>query len=347
MLFQVDPQSKQAQQMLPSSYASLGVMERYDLQEWILGTPEILGEPLLIISTEYDRFDKTSERLDLLAIDEAGKLVVIELKRNAAGTTADLQALRYAAYCSTLTVDDLATERSAFIQRRQGTTVPDATSRQELFTFAPDLDGNGLDSRPRIILGAEDFSPEITATVLWLRDFGIDISCVRLTPYKVGNQILLNSSVLIPLPEAEEFLIRREQKEDVAARARFKAPEQVIEGLQPQLRDYAERVRQAVLAEPGVVEQGWAGWISYRGTDRTWRTWIAAKKNGLWVALPPEAQPSPALEVRMTKYGWWDVHIQREDELNEVLTLLAKDYGVRHATLGNSRSTGGGLTPSP
>ncbi len=32
-----------------------------------------------IISTEYDRFDKTNERLDLLAIDKDGNLVVTEL----------------------------------------------------------------------------------------------------------------------------------------------------------------------------------------------------------------------------------------------------------------------------
>jgi RecB family endonuclease NucS len=41
-------------------------------------TPEALGEELLIIQKEFDGFDNTCERLDLLAIDKDGNLVIIE-----------------------------------------------------------------------------------------------------------------------------------------------------------------------------------------------------------------------------------------------------------------------------
>lgn len=43
--------------------------ERYDLQEWLVNHPEALGEELLIIQKEFNGFDGTGERLDLLAID--------------------------------------------------------------------------------------------------------------------------------------------------------------------------------------------------------------------------------------------------------------------------------------
>ena len=69
--------------------------------------PAILGEELLIITSEYDRFDKTNERLDLLALDKDGNLVVIELKRDDSGKNVDLQAIKYAAYCSTLRLADI------------------------------------------------------------------------------------------------------------------------------------------------------------------------------------------------------------------------------------------------
>jgi len=40
-------------------------MERRDLEKWVMDYPEVLGENLLVVTTEYDGFDKTSERLDL------------------------------------------------------------------------------------------------------------------------------------------------------------------------------------------------------------------------------------------------------------------------------------------
>ena len=38
------------------------------MQEWISECPRILGEELLTITTEYDKFDKTNKRLDILAV---------------------------------------------------------------------------------------------------------------------------------------------------------------------------------------------------------------------------------------------------------------------------------------
>lgn len=38
------------------------------------------GEELLIIQKEFDGFDDTRERLDLLALDKDGNLVIIENK---------------------------------------------------------------------------------------------------------------------------------------------------------------------------------------------------------------------------------------------------------------------------
>ena len=83
------------------------IMERQHLEKWIEKNPDILGEELLIITNEYDKFDKTKERLDLLALDREGNVVIIELKRDDSGKNVDLQALKYAAYCSTLTLDRL------------------------------------------------------------------------------------------------------------------------------------------------------------------------------------------------------------------------------------------------
>ena len=68
-----------------TEFSSHALLERQDLAKWAEQIPAILGEDLLIITLEYDRFDKTNERLDLLGLDKDGTLVVVELKRDDSG----------------------------------------------------------------------------------------------------------------------------------------------------------------------------------------------------------------------------------------------------------------------
>ena len=65
--------------------------------------PDALGEELLIIQKEFAGFDDTRERLDLLALDKRGQLVIIENKLDDSGRDVVWQAVKYAAYCSNLT----------------------------------------------------------------------------------------------------------------------------------------------------------------------------------------------------------------------------------------------------
>lgn len=49
----------------------------------------------------------TRERLDLLALDKEGNLVIIENKLDDSGRDVVWQALKYASYCSTLTKEEI------------------------------------------------------------------------------------------------------------------------------------------------------------------------------------------------------------------------------------------------
>ncbi len=102
MLFIYDKDKKTLEPCKETRFADHGLLERQNIERWVEQYPEMLGEELLIITTEYDLFDKTSERLDLLALDRDGNLVVVELKRDDSGKNVELQAIKYAAYCSTL-----------------------------------------------------------------------------------------------------------------------------------------------------------------------------------------------------------------------------------------------------
>jgi hypothetical protein len=72
-----------------------------------------------------------------------------------------------------------------------------------------------------MVLVSEDFSQEITTTVLWLNEFhAFDIRCIRLSPYTLENRILLDVQQVIPLPEANDYTIRVREKEHAERQVR-------------------------------------------------------------------------------------------------------------------------------
>lgn len=106
-MFVLDKDKKKLQKVDTATFSSQGFKERYDLQEWILSNPESLGEELLYIQKEFSGWDDTNERLDVLAIDKDGNLVVIENKRDDSGRDVTWQALKYASYCYGMHKDDI------------------------------------------------------------------------------------------------------------------------------------------------------------------------------------------------------------------------------------------------
>jgi len=53
-MYRVDIENKKLIELPATTYSELNLRERFDIQEWIAGTPEILGEPLMIISKEFN-----------------------------------------------------------------------------------------------------------------------------------------------------------------------------------------------------------------------------------------------------------------------------------------------------
>ena len=99
-MFIVDSKNKTTKEIREISFKEVGLKERKDLQEWIASNPNMLGEVLLIIQKEFDGFNDTNERLDLLALDKEGNIVVIENKLDDSGRNVVWQSLKYAGYCS-------------------------------------------------------------------------------------------------------------------------------------------------------------------------------------------------------------------------------------------------------
>lgn len=215
MIFVVSKDLRSVEKTGKESFVGLNLWERQHIEEWIRKAPDILGEDLLVVSAEFDRFTGSQDRLDILAVDRKGNLVVVEIKRDPFAGYADLQAIRYAAMVSTMTVEKLAPHYLTYLQRdKRDDRVTLETAKNQIVEFVEAEDFEELSTKPRIILCSEDFSLEVTTTVLWLRQFGVDISCVRFTPYQVGEKVIIVPTKTIPLQTAEQFQVDIQRKQE-------------------------------------------------------------------------------------------------------------------------------------
>jgi len=227
MIFSVDQDAKYLEHLPEQELTQLDILEREHLEEWAIEEPRILGEDLLVITSEYAKFEDLRERLDILALDTDGKLVVIELKRDRADRTTDLQAIKYASYCATLTAEEIQKDYRDFWNKRIDSSLSPEEVGEKFVNFltqgvtddVPYMDDGWanfeLDDKPRIMLAAGSFGPEITSPVIWLmEEYNLDITCTRIEAYKHQGRVILNSQQVIPIPEAEEYLTKRREKQE-------------------------------------------------------------------------------------------------------------------------------------
>ena len=176
-----------------------------DVQNIIKSNPQILGEDLLIISEELSPCEDSKKRLDLLALDKSGKLVVIELKRNDDGFHMDLQAIRYASMIRLFSIQDVIRHYQDYAH---------GNAEEEIAVFL-DQEIDKLDfDNIRIILVNQDFSRELTNSVLWLNEQGLDIKCIKITQYEINNELIWDVDTIIPVKETEEYQLKIKEKKN-------------------------------------------------------------------------------------------------------------------------------------
>lgn len=206
-MYLIDKEKNEAISINKKTFQELDFKERKHLQEWICKNTDMLGEPLLIIQKEFSGFDDTKERLDLLAIDQFGNLVIIENKLDDSGRDVVWQSLKYASYCSGLTKSDI----KDIFQKYLNSQGKDEYAEKILSEFlnVEDFSEVELNSDDqRIIMIAANFRKEVTSTVMWLIDHNIKVKCIKVTPYELGGQILVDTEQIIPIKDAEDYLIK-------------------------------------------------------------------------------------------------------------------------------------------
>ena len=235
----------------PTSFGQEGILERADLQRILRDQPEVLEEGILIISEEFGNWQDSNRRIDLLGLDASGRLVVIELKRGETGEHMDLQAIRYAAMVANMTFQQTVDNYQAYLDKRaneEGNTVEADAAETRIWEHLEitEQDNQAIQTDiPRIILASENFGKELTTCVMWLNDSwlrnaGQEIKCIRLQPHQNGHEILIETSVVIPLPEASAYQTQLGQREQ-ETRVESSGKAQNIQGADT----FKESIRQA------------------------------------------------------------------------------------------------------
>jgi hypothetical protein len=204
MLLAVGEGGRTADRVPVTSLEVAGLLERTHLEEWVVAHPQILGDGVMIVTTEYDGFvvagGPQKDRLDVLGLDPDGHLIVAELKRGIAPDTVEMQAVKYAAMASRFTPKTLASAHAAFKTRR-GMAITEDEATEALLAHAPTLSDETL-SEPRIVVVAQGFSPVVISSVVWLSKHGVNMSLVRFQPYRTQDgRVFVTFSRLFPLPE--------------------------------------------------------------------------------------------------------------------------------------------------
>lgn len=196
-----------------------GIQERRDLQRLLRDHVEVISPDTLVISEEFDEWEDAKRRIDLLGIDKEANLVAIELKRTEDGGYMELQCIRYASMVSTMTLDQAANVFGRYL-KRIGRETEDPKELILDFLDWEESNETLFAQDVRIVLASAEFSKELTTSVLWLIDHGIDIQCVRLKPYRLDNRVLVDVQQIIPLPEAATYQIqvREKAKQDRAVK---------------------------------------------------------------------------------------------------------------------------------
>jgi hypothetical protein len=260
------------------------IYERRDLQRLIKEHISVLGDDLMVVAEEYGEWEDSNRRIDLLCLDRLANLVVVELKRSEDGGHMELQAVRYAAMVSAMTFEQMVSAHARYLNAAEPETDMARASALEFLGWEePKEDAFGNDVR--IILAAADFGKELTTSVMWLNDQGLNIRCVRLKPYRMENgTVLIDVQQIIPLPEAIEFQTQIGVKKEAERRQRAERYD-LRQRFWAELLQYA-RTKTALHANRKPSSDGWiSGGIGRAGFSLTYTARQEDSQVELWIAL--------------------------------------------------------------
>lgn len=212
--------NKHAERIESVTFSSLNMLES-DIEEILRNSIDMIcdeEESMLIVGRQVQ--NERGARSDLTAVDNNGNIVLIEIKRDRRDVERrkeafEFQAIRYAASYATIEeVDDLVKKVYApYIDKYKDEFELGELTSYELgvrklneFLCENDAEQN-FNTKQRIILVASDFDEQTLSAVAWLNSNGVDMSCYRLTPYKLNESIYFHTEKILPVTIHNDYYV--------------------------------------------------------------------------------------------------------------------------------------------
>ena len=167
------------------------------LQQVIADDISVVDSRLMVIGRELT--SKYGGRLDILAIDSDGNLVVVELKRNRTPRDVVAQILDYGSWVRQLTTEEIAESyieyQKHFLKADSPRSIDDALTEQ--FGRVPD----SLNSAHRLIIVAGSLDPSTERIVTYLMEqYAVEINVAFLRMFEdCGRQYLTRAWLREPV----------------------------------------------------------------------------------------------------------------------------------------------------
>lgn len=211
---------KQAARIEPVTFSELNMTEN-DIEEILRNSIDMIcdeEESMLIVGRQV-RNEKNG-RSDLTAVDNNGNIVLIEIKRDRKDIehrkeAFEFQAIRYAASYATIEKTDELVKKvyAPYIEKyRSEFELGELTSfelgirKLNEFLQVNDAQKN-FNEKQRIILVASDFDEQTLSAVAWLNSNNVDMSCYRLTPYKLNEDLFFYVEKLLPVTNYDDYYV--------------------------------------------------------------------------------------------------------------------------------------------
>ena len=163
------------------------------LEDWLASNPESILEnkELLIIGRQVAT--DLGGSIDLLGVDRAGNIVVIELKRDRTPRDTVAQALEYAAFAGRLDADRLET----IFRTNKKDTSRNFVERHRLHFELSESDAVMFNKDQHIVIVGQRITPEIKQTALFLNSKGISVTCVEFAFFQTESGDRLMSQEVV------------------------------------------------------------------------------------------------------------------------------------------------------
>jgi hypothetical protein len=214
-----------------SKLAEGGRTEALDLESWIEADPSIVRPGVRIIGRQVMT---RSGPLDLLGIDRAGDLIVVELKRDRLPREALAQALDYAADLASWSIDKISEVCAKYT----------GSSLDDIFTDSfpeADLENTKINDRQRIVLVGFGIDSALERMVDWLSEnYGVSINAVILkyTMTAAGSETLTRTIVI-----SEELEEQRSRAKKITIAMSDEAGTYTADDLRRLLKEYLSQSR--------------------------------------------------------------------------------------------------------